>query len=267
MESPSSLPNTEGAKPFPPADKADRPFDDWESHWDAYGGVLTGSPAKGFRYDFVLDALRQQGCGSDDMVLELGAGSGDFLAYAASKGFESLAGVEYAHTGVKVIQRRLPQAVAARYDLTETPDLTNWPAPPSRFAVCIEVLEHVDDPVLLLRNARAFLAEGARLIVTVPGGPRTNFDKHIGHRQHFTPAKIEEVCQDAGFRVISAGRRGFPFFNLYRAIIYLMGDAVQSQAKKESRAKRIFSAIFRVLFKVEVPVNLGWQTYAILEAR
>ena len=37
-------------------------------------------------------------------------------------------------------------------------------------AVCSEVLEHVDSPVLFLQAARPWLADGSRLIVTVPGG-------------------------------------------------------------------------------------------------
>ncbi|MEM7168752.1 MAG: class I SAM-dependent methyltransferase [Pseudomonadota bacterium] len=241
--------------------------DDWESHWDAYGGVLTGSPAKPFRYDFVLKTLRRLGCGSDDLVLELGAGTGDFLGYAGANGFTTLAGVEYAHSGVKRIRQRLPQAVAQRYDLMEVPDLADWTAPPAAFAVCIEVLEHVDDPVVLLKNARAFLAPGCRLVITVPGGPRTTFDKHIGHRQHFTPQKIEEVCRAAGYEVERAGRIGFPFFNLYRSVIYLLGSKVQDHATTESLPKRIFSAVFRFLFKLDVPCGLGWQVYAIARAR
>ncbi len=31
-----------------------------------------------------------------------------------------------------------------------------------------------------------YLAPGCRLVVTVPGGPRSAFDRHIGHRRHFS---------------------------------------------------------------------------------
>ena len=37
-------------------------------------------------------------------------------------------------------------------------------------AVCLEVLEHVDDEAGLLANVAACMRPGARLIVTVPGG-------------------------------------------------------------------------------------------------
>ena len=72
-------------------------------------------------------------------------------------------------------------------------DLLRDPAPDAEWAgwathaVCSEVLEHVDEPVVLLRNARSWLAPGCRLVVTVPGGPMSAFDRHIGHRRHFSP--------------------------------------------------------------------------------
>jgi SAM-dependent methyltransferase len=241
--------------------------DDWESHWQSFGGVLSGSPAKPFRYNFILESLRRAGCRNDDLLLDIGAGTGDFLCFAAEHGCTRLAAVEYARAGVEIIRNRLPEAVASQCDLAGRPDFGTWRAPPARFAVCSEVLEHVDDPVTLLKNARALLAEGALVVVTVPGGPRTEFDKHIGHRAHFDPTKIAAVAEAAGYDVVRSGRIGFPFFNLYRIIIYLMGRRVQAQARKDSRAKKIFSAVFRLLLRFDLPVNLGWQVYAVIKNR
>src|SRR5207247_2369477 len=81
-------------------------------------------------------------------------------------------------------------------------------------AVCSEVLEHVDSPVAFLRAASRYLMEGSTLVVTVPGGPFSAFDRHIGHRQHFTRASIRRVLENAGFEIERVTLAGFPFFNI-----------------------------------------------------
>ena len=62
-------------------------------------------------------------------------------------------------------------------------------------AVCSEVLEHLNDPATFLRTATAALSPGATFIVTVPGGPRSEFDRLIGHRRHYTPQSIRQLFE------------------------------------------------------------------------
>ncbi len=69
--------------------------------------------------------------------------------------------------------------------------------------VCLNVLEHLDQPVQVLENFRRALAPGGRAIVLVPAGPgRYNtLDRALGHRLRYTPAKLREVVQASGFEV------------------------------------------------------------------
>ena len=90
-------------------------------------------------------------------------------------------------------------------------------------AVCSEVLEHLDDPEAMLANVRPFLAPGCKLVITVPAGPRSAFDKHIGHRAHFTTTRLERTLRAAGLDVVDLRGAGFPFFNLYRLAVVLRG--------------------------------------------
>src|SRR5438445_2155740 len=91
-------------------------------------------------------------------------------------------------------------------------------------AVCSEVLEHLEQPADLLRNARAYLAPGCRVIVTVPGGPMSAFDRHIGHRKHYHPEDLRQVLECAGFRIERVSGAGYPFFNLYRRVVIARGS-------------------------------------------
>ncbi len=72
------------------------------------------------------------------------------------------------------------------------------------------VLEHVDRPEVLLRHPTTHLADAAILVIRVPGGPRTAFDRQIGHRCHVTTRSIEAVITDAGLEPIRVPGAGFP---------------------------------------------------------
>ncbi len=69
--------------------------------------------------------------------------------------------------------------------------------------VCLNVLEHLDDPVAALRNFHRALTPGGRLIVLVPGGPSrfNSLDRALGHRLRYTPAVLGERVRAAGFEV------------------------------------------------------------------
>jgi hypothetical protein len=57
----------------------------------------------------------------------------------------------------------------------------------------------------LLKNAQ-YMAEGCRLVITVPG-PMSAFDKHIGHRKHLAPPEIENADAAEGYARARERRR------------------------------------------------------------
>ena len=118
--------------------------------------------------------------------------------------------------------RRLSADFAQR-DLLQKAELDDDQRGRATFAVCSEVLEHVDQPEVLLRNAADYLAPGCRLVVTVPGGPRSAFDRHIGHRRHFTASRLRRLLEESGFEDVTVRRAGFPFFDLYRLVVIARG--------------------------------------------
>lgn len=115
------------------------------------------------------------------------------------------------------------------------------------------------------KNARPYMADGCQLVVTVPGGPRSQFDVHIGHREHFSPARLHQVLTEAGFKVEYATGAGFPFFNLYRSLVVLRGSRLIAEAsEKPGLLLRVTSALFRILFRLNISrSSLGWQTLAV----
>ena len=250
-------------------DVADREagHDDWDRHWMGMAGSASRNPAQAMRRRLVSALLA---AGSGARILDVGCGHGDLVAeLRRTHPHAELRGIDYSRFGVEVARTKVPGARFEQCDLLRpaepAPGMARW----ATHAVCSEVLEHVDEPDLLLANARAYLAPGCRLVVTVPGGPMSAFDRHIGHRRHFTPAALRDMLVAAGLHVDGVGGAGFPFFNLYRLVVILRGermvdDAGGTGAAEPSLAARAAMAVFRPLLALPVPRNrLGWQVVGV----
>lgn len=245
--------------------------DNWDEHWDRYASAASRNPAQQMRHRRIEQLLLASG-ELPARVLDVGSGQGDLLVkLAVSLPRAELAGFELSESGVAISRRKVPHARLLAVDLfvpeavPEVEGFVGW----ATHAVCSEVLEHVDDPIKFLRRASRYLAPGARLVVTVPGGPMSAFDRHIGHRRHFDRAAISEILREAGYAVERVERAGFPFFNLYRGVVIARGeqlaeDVEQGQPGLTARAADLVMGLFRGLFRLNLhDAPGGWQIVAV----
>lgn len=245
--------------------------DDWDSHWADFASAAEQNPANALRTKAVLERLALGGDGEGACVLDLGCGQGELLGIVAKRWPKArLLGADVSAEGIARAKKRLPQAHFVHGDLTKSVDAKAFPVRASH-AICSEVLEHLDSPKALLANARAWLEPGARLVITVPGGPMSAFDKHIGHRGHFTADRVKGVLSDAGYREIRVDRPGFPFFNLYRLTVIARGQKLVDDVGRPQGtlplAARAAMKGFDVLFKLNADrLNLGWQLVATAQS-
>lgn len=243
--------------------------DDWDRHWERYASAASRNPAQQMRHALVARLLARGLREPRPRILDFGSGQGDLLAKLRPllPGAELL-GFELSASGVELSRRKVPGAEFAVVDLFHPPSEVGKRAGWATDAVCSEVLEHVDSPADFLRAARRYLAEDARLIVTVPGGPMSAFDRHIGHRRHFTRASIREVLESGGFAVERVHLSGFPFFNLYRCIVIARGEKLvedgASQGALACGLAGVLLFLFKGLFRLNLPDSpFGWQVVAV----
>jgi len=243
--------------------------DDWDQHWTSYAEAAAQNPAQTYRRKLVFGLLDLAGAQGQVRVLELGSGQGDFsrdLAVAFPQA--EIAGLELSATGVEIAARKVANGRFFQCDMTRPvtppPGLAGW----ATHAVCSEVLEHVDDPTAMLRNVRPLFAPGCRLVITVPGGPMSAFDRHIGHRRHFTTELLGRLIADAGLTPEVVRGEGYPFFNLYRLFVVARGKALiadvdQSGGRPLPLAARVAMRSFDRLFRLNPPATMrGWQLVA-----
>ena len=244
--------------------------DDWDAHWDQYAESAALNPAQRMRHDLIARLLCETDDTANSRIFDLGSGQGDLLQKLQPllPGAEFL-GAELSERGVAISRRKVPQATFMVADIFQPPAalsaLEGW----ATHAVCSEVLEHVDDPVSFLKHARKYLAPEARLIVTVPGGPMSAFDRHIGHRQHFDRGQVRALLEQAGYGVERIYLAGFPFFNLYRLLVIARGKRLAQDV--ETKSSGISPAVagftikfFRLLFRFNLrDSSFGWQVMAV----
>jgi SAM-dependent methyltransferase len=244
--------------------------DDWDTHWDRFALSAARNPAQRMRHSLVANLLRRRLDPSQTRLLDIGSGQGDLLLRLQSLGpWSGMLGVELSRSGVEISRKKVPDGVFVVADLFQPPPELDAYAGWAGAAVCCEVLEHVDAPDELLRAARPLMADGAWLIVTVPSGPMSAFDRHIGHRRHFTKASIADALQRSGFGVERVFLSGFPFFNLYRRLVIARGeklitDVDDTRGGGSSRLARAAMAGFRGLFRFNLADSpWGWQVVAV----
>jgi SAM-dependent methyltransferase len=240
--------------------------DDWDRHWDEYTQVAEQNPAQNYRRELIFSLLGLRGSGEGVRLLDIGSGQGDMAAAVRAK-FPSaeILGLELSHSGVEISRRKVPNARFVQCNLLGVTDPPDGQRAWATHAVCAEVIEHVDDPAELLRNARQYMAASCRLAITAPGGPMSAFDKHIGHRKHWRPREIQVLLHEAGYISERVSGVGFPFFNLYRCVVILRGRKLIKDVSVESTGTpflpaRAVMAVFQRLIRPKLNSSRwGWQ--------
>ena len=242
--------------------------DDWDRHWDDLAEAAAINPAQLLRRRVILSLLQLGGGAAH--VLDIGCGQGDLLADLRLHHPEvQLCGIDHSWSGVDITSRKVTGATVLRWDLLQDADAPGHLGSWATHAVCSEVLEHVDDPAALPQGTKTFLAPGCRLVVTVPGGPMSAFDRHIGHRRHFSPGDLRRLLESVGLEVETTAGVGFPFFNLYRLVVIargdrLVGDLASGEERAASPTAQAVMSVFRALFALNLPRGpWGWQVVGV----
>ena len=143
---------------------------------------------------FVATALRRTRTGSaEGWLVDVGAGAG---------GVTSMVGWDLRSTMVLEGNASMARQAARRGLLAVQGDVTALPLGDGVAAVVsvLDVIEHLDDPLPCLREARRVLAGDGRLVVNVPAHQWlwSAADEELGHIRRYTRTRLERELAAAG---------------------------------------------------------------------
>lgn len=161
-------------------------------------------------YWFVADYLARHVERSRARLLEVGSGLG-YLTYALHRAGYDVRGVELSPVAVEDATRQFGPLYQCRDALALADE-------GERFDVILltEVIEHVADPALFVRQLATLLAPGGAILVTTPNkdygpvrGSPWQTDLPPVHLWWFTKASFRRVAEAAGLSVSFHGFRGW----------------------------------------------------------
>jgi SAM-dependent methyltransferase len=178
-------------------------------------------------------------------IVDLGCSTGYLLedlreAYPDAQ----LTGVDLVAAGLRKAHLGVPDARLLQADVCALPlEDRSMDA-----AVSANLLEHVPDDQLALRELRRVLRTGARGVLVVPAGPATYdyYDRFLGHERRYARGELAAKALGAGLEVLEDVHLGsvlYPPFWLVkqrnrRRYEHLQGDALEARVAKDIAGTR-----------------------------
>jgi 2-polyprenyl-3-methyl-5-hydroxy-6-metoxy-1,4-benzoquinol methylase len=107
-------------------------------------------------YFYLYKAAREK-LTKDESIFELGCGTGQLAEWLIREGYNYMRGVDFSEVAVKMSRKRCKGEFRVEDLRTYTPDEAD-------VYICLEVLEHVQDDIGILKR----IPKGKRLILSVP---------------------------------------------------------------------------------------------------
>jgi len=176
-----------------------------------------------------------------ESVLDVGCGQGSFLAELQAE-FPGIKprGIDLSPSAIKLARERVPGGRFAVMDISE--QALNEKCD---LVVCSEVLEHIPDDIIALRNLRKMT--GKYLLISTPQGRMRQFEKQVGHVRNYAAGELVKKLEMSGFGIVSIVEWGFPFYSpLYRNFLELTGS--KGTTGEFGQARKLISCFIYFLF-------------------
>jgi glycosyltransferase involved in cell wall biosynthesis len=134
-------------------------------------------------------------------VLEIGAGIGNITGWLIPRDLYMATDINPNYLDyLRNFALGKPYLRVEPLNLERSEDFAPW-AGQFDTVVCLNVLEHVADPIGSLRNLRRALAPGGRLLLYVPQDQAlySTLDEALGHRCRYEPELLKRELAEAGF--------------------------------------------------------------------
>jgi ubiquinone/menaquinone biosynthesis C-methylase UbiE len=198
-------------------------------------------------------------------VLNVGAGQGTLSRRLLACGFD-VTSTDLSDAAVDVLRERVGGAVVKA-------DATGLPFEDDTFDAVVlgEVLEHLEDDGLALRESRRVLRPGGVLALSVPRNPAwfSRSDEWAGHVRRYLRIPLVELVERSGFEEVECLPWGFPMSALYHRTAYELAvrRGADTSASATRRPALIVLGVLLALDRLFVGVERGALGYVLVARR
>lgn len=164
---------------------------------------------KDYTYQYTLaiinDFFRKPG-----NVLDVGCGVGTIDLYLALKG-HSVTAIDISKDAIELANKSKSNLSLDNIEFIVA-DISDYIYPKNKFhyAICSEVIEHVDHDGELLKSIHSSLRTGGLLVISTPSvnaplfkwGKLNDFDRRVGHLRRYSEVNFRNIIIKAGFEII-----------------------------------------------------------------
>ncbi|MDO8610070.1 MAG: class I SAM-dependent methyltransferase [bacterium] len=149
-------------------------------------------------------------------MLDVGCGKGEFLNYLKEKKKDViLSGIDLSDIAIDFIKTRLE----GTFKVGNINNISEYFTDKFDVIVCFETLEHLDDPVLFIREVRKVLKKDGFLIITTP------YQNLVGSEEHLYTFDFKDFVtffENSDWVILELSRYSEKFKNLFCSVKLLI---------------------------------------------
>ena len=146
---------------------------------------------------------RHLGNGRDARAADIGCGTGAMVDDLAASGFAAVIGTDASSTAIGFAHRATESSDSVAGHLVTLAEAVPFRAESLRCLTSLDVVEHLDDDVVALREYLRVVEPGGVVVLTVPAyrWAWSDHDVALGHRRRYTRDELRAAVEAAGFVV------------------------------------------------------------------
>jgi SAM-dependent methyltransferase len=172
-------------------------YNDFFTEDDAEVLESTRDPRRRYRGEILRKAVWDR-ARAGMIIADIGCGTGDNLSYIHGEGVQFF-GIEYAEASARIARSTLDnRATISVGSATRIP----YPDSSVDIALCIEVVEHIEEEDLAFREIARVIRPGGWLVLSLPYRHWfASYKPLMGHFRHYTKADVEGLLDRNGFEI------------------------------------------------------------------
>ena len=199
----------------------------------------------------------------DAIVLEIGSSSGFMLKdLRAALPHATIIGSDIVCGSLERLATEMPNVPLMQFDVTACP----LPDSCVDVVVALNVLEHIKDDQLALRQILRILKPGGALVLEVPAGPELydNYDRLLCHYRRYSMKHVSSIVRAEGYSISAKSHLGCFIYPAFWAVKWLgkitedngpiNKEAIETNIKK-SGASRLIKFLTNLELKLGTAVS------------